>query len=285
MRATVDPIPDAAELAERLRLLVRNLWWTWQPDLIDLFREPQASGPELQRTLYDAEVRYADDHFGALLAAVERRGGERGTFSIVTADHGEGLSDHGWGSHGVNLYEEAVRVPLVLRWKGHLPEGARVKGSIALIDVLPSMLALLGVDPEPLRLRGRDLSAEWLEARELQADAAIYLQRRFYSGSEDADGHEEEESRMERTVAGPKWALRRERWKLMHTPQEEPAIELYDLRSDPRELRNVAGDFPEIVQSLMNELELLRARQERRNGETILDEGVRTALEQLGYKD
>src|SRR5205085_3517674 len=86
---------------------------------------------------YDGEVHYADEQLGRLLDLIANRESARGQLVVVTSDHGEGLGDHGWMAHGINLYEEAVRVPLIARWKGHLPESEVVEDPVGLIDVAP----------------------------------------------------------------------------------------------------------------------------------------------------
>ena len=62
---------------------------------------------------YDAEIHFVDKHLGRLLRRADHMAGPAGMLTVVTADHGEGLGDHGWLAHGINLYEEAVRIPMV----------------------------------------------------------------------------------------------------------------------------------------------------------------------------
>lgn len=86
---------------------------------------------------YDAEVHYADKQLGRVVEAFDQHAGAGGALVIVTSDHGEGLGDHGWMSHGINLYEEAVRVPLVVRWSGRVAGGEVITAPVSLIDVAP----------------------------------------------------------------------------------------------------------------------------------------------------
>lgn len=104
------------------------------------------------RERYDAEVAVVDDAIAALRQLFDRRG--RRAVWIVTADHGEEFGDHGGRFHGTTLYEEQVRVPLVIYGPG-VPV-RRVAGPASLVDVMPTVLAALGL-PRPPRLRGRDL--------------------------------------------------------------------------------------------------------------------------------
>lgn len=121
--------------------------------------EPYEAHPELNLALgdrdvdrYDAEVAAADATVGELLKLMDRR--KPGAVTIVTADHGEEFGDHGGRYHGSSVYEEQVRVPLVVVGPGVKPQ--RVSEVVQTIDLLPTVLSALAV-PRPPRIRGRDL--------------------------------------------------------------------------------------------------------------------------------
>lgn len=103
---------------------------------------------------YDSEVATADALVGDIVALVEKR--RPGAVVIVSADHGEELGDHGGRYHGTTVYEEQVRVPLVVVGPGIAPRV--VATPVQTIDLLPTTLAALDI-PLPARLRGRDLGA------------------------------------------------------------------------------------------------------------------------------
>jgi arylsulfatase A-like enzyme len=97
--------------------------------------------------LYEDEVAFVDGHIGRLLSELEGRDLAGRTLVIVTADHGEGLWDHGERGHGRDLYEEQIHVPLVLRWPGAgAPRGLRVTDRVGHVDLAPTVLAALGMD-------------------------------------------------------------------------------------------------------------------------------------------
>jgi len=102
---------------------------------------------------YDSEIAAADATLGrlkdAFLAARPRAA------VIVTADHGEEFGDHGGRYHGTSVYEEQVRVPLIV-WAPGLVKPKRIWEPVQLVDLLPTVLAALDI-PRPPRLRGRDL--------------------------------------------------------------------------------------------------------------------------------
>jgi hypothetical protein len=102
---------------------------------------------------YDAEIAAADAGLGAIVAAV--RASRPNAVVIATADHGEEFLEHGGRYHGTTVYDEQVRVPLVVHAPGLLSP-RRVKAPVQLIDLLPTVLAGLSV-PRPARVRGADL--------------------------------------------------------------------------------------------------------------------------------
>jgi arylsulfatase A-like enzyme/Flp pilus assembly protein TadD len=107
---------------------------------------------------YDGEVAYSDHVVGLLMAGLEVLGRAAGTIVVVTADHGEGLGDHGEQFHSALIYDSTVRVPLILWAPERLPAGRVVGGQASLVDLLPTTLALLGVeDPQVDRRDGVDL--------------------------------------------------------------------------------------------------------------------------------
>ena len=106
--------------------------------------------PEPHRSLtpapYDAEIAFADEQFGYVLSEIRKQGLYDRTLIIFTADHGEGLLDHGEPTHALLLFDTTVRIPLILRVPG--AEGGRVDDRLAsLVDVMPTVLDLLDIEP------------------------------------------------------------------------------------------------------------------------------------------
>ncbi|MGO8994768.1 MAG: sulfatase-like hydrolase/transferase [Polyangiaceae bacterium] len=101
---------------------------------------------------YDSEIAAADEGIGAILREV--RASRPGAVVIATADHGEEFGEHGGRYHGTTVYEEQVRVPLLIDGPGVAP--GTIASVVQTIDLLPTVLSSLGI-PRPARLRGRDL--------------------------------------------------------------------------------------------------------------------------------
>jgi arylsulfatase A-like enzyme len=140
------------------------------PEKRDLLTHEDYRAIEHMIARYDSEVLQVDRAIGDLFDWMEREGLLEDTLVVFTSDHGEALWQrevtvgekvegrvfpHLYFEHGIQLYEEAVRVPLVLRGPG-VPAGARDDAPVSLLDVVPTVLALLDVPPPPL-LFGRPL--------------------------------------------------------------------------------------------------------------------------------
>jgi arylsulfatase A-like enzyme len=104
--------------------------------------------------LYDGEIRFVDDQVGRILDHLRERGLDRSTLVVVTADHGEEFLDHGGWGHEKTLYEEQVRIPLIVHGPGVRPR--REAAQASLIDVLPTILDWADL-PLPPQAQGRSL--------------------------------------------------------------------------------------------------------------------------------
>ena len=104
---------------------------------------------------YDNEIAYADARVGEILDALDRSGLAKNTIVAVASDHGEEFQDHGRAHHGRSLYNEVLRVPLIV----HLPGApARVEGTpVSLVDLAPTLADLTGV-AAPAGANGRSLA-------------------------------------------------------------------------------------------------------------------------------
>ncbi len=226
--------------------------------------EPEPETADALSRLYDAEVAQNDRAFGELLDELEARGLVEDTAVIYLSDHGEEFAEHGRWEHGLSLYEEVLRVPLVMRLPGVPPR--RVEEPAQHVDVLPTLLAYLGVEAPPTD--GRDL----LAARR-RGDAPLDVYTHL-----DVDGH-----RAASVIRGP--------YKLVlpQSPSQGTAPMLFDLDADPGELTDLAADRPDIVERMLGLLAERNLAGEIVSAEEIeddqIDEDVRRRLRALGYVD
>jgi arylsulfatase A-like enzyme/HEAT repeat protein len=167
---------------------------------------------------YDSEIAYTDAAIGRLVTTV--RAQRPGTIIVLAADHGEEFDEHGGRYHGSTLYDEQVRIPLLISIPGVSPRV--VGGQVQLIDVTPTLLGLLDI-PVPVRMRGTDLGP-WLATATPPAPASR-LPPAFA---------EVEDKRM--VVFGSEKLLCDLHWGF---------CEWFDLAADPRERRNQAEERPD----------------------------------------
>jgi arylsulfatase A-like enzyme len=202
----------------------------------ELRRRFPRPGPELAaalRPLYDGEVARVDDHLRQLW---EELGADDDVLLIVTADHGEELADRGALGHSHSLYEELVRVPLLVRWPRGLPGGRRIDTPVALSDLAATIAALDGAE-----LTGGDRERalpRLLTDPSTPASRPVLLEL-----------HPPRPARR---------AIREGTWKLI-VVSDGPRAELYDLARDPGERHDLSGERPEVVARLRAELERRRA--------------------------
>lgn len=228
--------------------------------------------PALEQDRYDAEIAFTDAEIGRLLAGLDALGLGNDTLILVTADHGEGLMDHGYPHHGVQLYEESVRVPWLVRWPGRIAPGGVISEPVALVDLLPTLLGLLRI-PASGPMPGRDLSTALLAGHSLDPDHPVWLYRRPYDAR----------TLFGVAVQGERFAVRVGPWKLL-AASEEGGAELYDLAADPRERHDQAALRPEKVIELEALVSALRERYgaEREPVEPVSPADLE-ALRALGY--
>lgn len=107
--------------------------------------------------LYDGNLAWADFEVGRVVEDLKRRGEWEHTVVVITSDHGEAFWEHGVRGHGLHVFEEFVRVPLVIRVPGLAPR--TVPGAVELVDVVPTLLDLASIQSPPGSLAGQSLVA------------------------------------------------------------------------------------------------------------------------------
>jgi arylsulfatase A-like enzyme len=127
---------------------------------------------------YDTEVAYTDWYIGKLLAAIDHLNLRDSTVVVLTADHGESLGEHNYVGHGRQLYENIIRIPLIVRVPGTIQSRKVVSSPVSLVDVAPTVLDLtvrskLDQAKVPLPFTGRTLSGAIVQNQSL-------TQRRIY---------------------------------------------------------------------------------------------------------
>lgn len=194
--------------------------------MADLYRKMISNPEKLSRTdttalvdLYDAGIRYVDDNISRLLDSLGDR--LEDTIVIVTADHGDEFGEHGNFSHR-SLYDGIIRIPLIMSGPG-ISSGYIVAQQVSLLDLSPTINDLVGSDSTKLYKGKSLLSAINGEPGNAEGTVSVYnrldLGRRLVS------------------FRTPRWKyIRTERMKGSSTVLSE---EIYDLKNDPGENRNI----------------------------------------------
>jgi arylsulfatase A-like enzyme len=176
---------------------------------------------------YDAEIAYADHFLGIILRHIEKLGIDSDTLIVVLSDHGEEFGEHGYYfAHGSTLYDQALRIPLILKFKGSLPSGRVVATQVSSLDIAPTVLDIAGC--------GRP---GWMEGRSL---VPLLSGGR---GSEFAYGYLGDFRVEEFGIDGnkAKYCVRGKGWKLIYDEGADK-YELFDLAQDPGEKNNRYGE-------------------------------------------
>ncbi len=180
---------------------------------------------------YCACVSYVDAQIGKVLDELERLGLKENTIVVVWGDHGWHLGDHGiWGKH--TTFERSLRSTLIIRTPEMPHAGVGTNALVETLDLYPTLVDLCGL-PAVTGLSGTSLRVVLEDPEHPGKDVALSYWRR---------------TRSARTA----------RWRLTQQParaESQGQLELYDLQSDPRELRNVAKANHEIVEQLLEHLE------------------------------
>lgn len=224
-----------------------------------------AADRALSPTPYDAEIAVLDRAVGRVLDELARLRALDDTLVIVTADHGESLGEHGEKTHAVFIYDATVRVPLLLRNPRLLPRGRVYDGAVRTVDLVPTILAALGL-PGGEETQGVDLLPA-LRGRAAPPDLVQYSESLL---SEVGFG------------MAPLHGVRHGGYKWIRAPKPE----VYDLRADPRELRNVLAAQPRRAAALDRELGAIledSARHALAPQPTAMDQETLANLQALGY--
>lgn len=222
-------------------------------------RELSTADEEFIEAAYNEEVRFVDHALGRFFDALEARGLWDESLVVLTSDHGEELFEHGGFEHGHDLFEELIRVPLIV-WGPGVGTGEE-STPVSIADIAPTILDACGVEP-PQQIFGVSLWPSLTQGakpvdRPLLAEATLY-------GAE-------------------RKALIQWPYKLIAVP--ELSLEwLFDLEADSLEAADLSEDRPDLVRSLQRRMELLSsARGDAVQGDASLTPELLEKLRALGY--
>ncbi len=184
---------------------------------------------------YASEVKAADATIGSLIATF--RADDPEGVVLVTADHGEEFGEHGGRYHGTSVFEEQVRVPLLISAPGKIAPQVILE-PVQTIDLMPTLLRTLKI-PIPARVRGRDLTP-------------LLNVKKEQTSSETLSGIATSETDDFSLLARGSFRLICNR--------RAAACRLFDLKSDPLQTRDQSRKYPDIYQSLLKQSRALAAQ-------------------------
>lgn len=224
--------------------------------------------------LYDGEIRYWDEHFGRLIEELRGRPDWDNTLIVVCSDHGEEFNEHGGWYHGTTLYDEQLRIPLIVRLPHSELGGTSEDRWAGLIDISPTLARLAGATVPEGMSQGVDLFTG------LDGSGPS----RVMYAEEDHEGNR---------LRSVRYGDGEVEWKFIeanaNNPRHLPEQELFEMRSDPGELRNRADDDAEELTDAQSTLE--RAREASSQGAVsrsslgAIDSAACEQLRALGYMD
>lgn len=266
--------PRAAASSDLTREQLVSYWRDEQGVDVDSWDDVETLVLSMNR--YDGQILQVDEELRRFYEHLDGRGLLEDGLWIVTADHGEGLGSHGFRGHGARIYDEQIRIPLLLHFPDGRYAGTVVRPLVRHVDVLPTLAELLDAElaGQVFPVVGRSL-LPLLRGRAPEGESRYaYAQRR------DADERRIESGWEEGDVVSLQTLTHK---YILHT---EGGDEFYDLRRDPRELSNLASsDSPEKAR-LREALEkMLTAMREQ--GSSLGDQEIEARfveeLRALGY--
>ena len=222
--------------------------------------------------LYDGEIRYTDDALRSMFGELRAMGFLDNCLVVITSDHGEEFDEHGHLDHLGFLYDELLHIPLILVGDS-APRGKVDERLVSTVDILPTILRYARIEVQHL-LEGRDLLTS--VGGKTTTDEAVFAQFRDI-----------------------RFGIRTDQWKLIRslkpyapggspTGTFTPTTELYDLRNDPHEQRNVAEESADVAKALEQRLWAWKDQFAETAGEPnkvqLTDEQLKK-LQSLGYLD
>jgi choline-sulfatase len=211
---------------------------------------------------YTAEVSAMDAAIGRLTAELARRGWLEETLIVAVGDHAEALGEHGEATHGYLVYESTLRVPLIMAGPG-IPAGARVRGPVGLVDLMPTLVEAFGL-ARPGGVTDGGSLWKGITRSQVLPRPVLFEHRSVWN----------------QFGWAPLTGLRSGSWKLI----DAPVPELFDLEADPQETQNLAAAQPDRLERLRSEWQRRASRLESlEHRPQALSPEAEERLSALGY--
>lgn len=205
--------------------------------ILDLFRtfrdKPnQMTGQAMSslKDLYDDEISYTDFYLEYFFKNLKETGFfDRDYLVVITADHGEEFGDHGSLDHLGKLYDELIRVPMIMEGK-NLPKGKKIEEMVAAVDILPTVLDYADIETK-MPIRGKSLM-DLIQGTDSAGRQFVFSQFRR-----------------------ERYSIRSKEWKLIQNLKPKERLELFNLMDDPEEKTNLVESQATIAHDFLKLLE------------------------------
>lgn len=246
--------------------------WVHLYDAHDPYDPPEPFKSKYAAAPYNGEIAYLDLAVGKLLAQLRARGLYDNSLIAVMADHGEALGEHGEDTHGIFLYDETIRVPLLMKMPHSERAGSRVDTKVGLVDVLPTILEIAHI-PKPKAIQGESLVG----------DFAARARKGVDPKPPSADRAQYAESDYPHRTFG--WSVLRA-WRTgKYLYIDAPKQELYDQSADPNALHDLSSGSKAVAVTMAEQLEAFRGKtgNSKAAPSVAFDPGLQERLNALGY--
>ncbi|MBS3101880.1 sulfatase-like hydrolase/transferase, partial [Candidatus Woesearchaeota archaeon] len=223
---------------------------------------------------YDGSIRFVDSQIGRLLEFLDDLNLTEKTLIVLSSDHGECFGEHGtYFNHGENLYDESLKVPLIIKHPKLLDK--KIDMQVQSTDIMPTVLDVLGI---PL--------IENVEGASLMPLVNGEGKNREYAFAESGISFFKQNKRAYFKRIKGKWRMARtNEWKLIYIPHPEKDIyELYNLKNDPKETINLIEKETKIADRLKEELFKWMKDKESEEEQNLTEKSKRL-LRKLGYME
>jgi arylsulfatase A-like enzyme/Flp pilus assembly protein TadD len=256
--------------------------WVHLYDAHDPYDPPEPYKSRYASEPYDGGIAYEDAVVGRLFQQLKARGLYDNTIVAVMADHGESLGAHGEETHGIFLYDETIRVPLLIKLPHQAAGGRGIEARVELTDVMPTLLQEVSIEI-PKEMQGQSLlnlmtaESRTGESRTGEADAgkspeAVWRDRPAYA-----------QSIYPHSEFG--WSALRSLRTQKYLYVQAPRRELYDQSADPTADHNLASTSPAVADTLAEQTEAFRKKTSslREAQPSAVNQDAQEALGALGY--
>jgi len=233
--------------------------------------------------LYDGEIRYTDEYLiKPMINKLKELDIYDKTMIIVTSDHGEEFYEHKNWLHGITLYNESIKIPLIIKFPNSLYKGKKLSNTVRITDIMPTILEEANVNPSSFKLDGKSLLS--IIKGEEKQDRTFYCDLNLRKIIDSSPSMYATNKNNLKLITYNK--IRSSLSKEIVVEFEGKKIELYDIKKDSYETKNLANSsvYKGLCRELIKKIEQYSRSGEKTKAELVkMDEELRRSLKALGY--